>query len=85
VRTTVRINDELYRRLKATAAREGRSVGEVMEDALRAFLTRLSDREGTVDLLPVWNGNGTLPGVDLTTNAALRSTMDDHAALDALR
>jgi predicted transcriptional regulator len=53
MRTTVRIDDELYRALKATAARTGRSVGEVMEDALRVFLARPTDPETTMVPLPV--------------------------------
>jgi plasmid stability protein len=85
VRTTVRIDDELYRRLKTMAAREGRSVGEVMEDALRAFLARSDGRDRALSPLPVWTGSGVLAGVDLSTNAALRSTMDEDTALDALR
>ena len=85
MRTTVRIDDDLYRALKATAARAGRSVGAVMEDALRAFLTRTDAVETTIEPLPVSTGSGTLPGVDLSTNAAIRSTTDDGLALDALR
>ena len=85
MRTTVRIDDDVYRALKASAAREGRSVGAVMEDALRAFLARPDRADSTIEPLPVWTGSGTLPGVDLATNAAIRSTMDDGPALDALR
>ena len=81
----MRIDDALYRALKATAAREGRSVAEVMEDALRAFLARTDGNETAIEPLPVWTGSGTLAGVDLSTNAAVRSTMDDDVALDALR
>lgn len=81
----MRIDDALYRSLKARAAREGRSVGEVMEDALRAFLARTDQNDRKIEPLPTWTGAGTLPGVDLSANAALQSTMDDDAVLDALR
>jgi hypothetical protein len=85
MRTTVRIDDGLYRALKAMAARTGRSVGEVMEDALRVFLARATDPATTPVPLPVWTGSGVQPGVDLSANAAVRATMDEHVALDALR
>jgi predicted transcriptional regulator len=38
MRTTVRIDDELYRAVKEQAARTGRAIGEVIEDALRRSL-----------------------------------------------
>ncbi len=38
MRTTLVIDDELYRRVKAKAALEGRTVTELVEDGLRAAL-----------------------------------------------
>lgn len=35
VRTTVRIDDDLYKRVKARAVEEGRTVASVLEDAVR--------------------------------------------------
>lgn len=86
MRTTIRIDDALYRRAKEYAARSGRSVGEVIEDALRASLQprRRPALEGLPDL-PVHGGSGTMPGVDITDNAALRDLMDEGESLDALR
>ncbi|WP_250578262.1 ribbon-helix-helix protein, CopG family, partial [Mycobacterium tuberculosis] len=34
MRTTIRIDDELYREVKAKAARSGRTVAAVLEDAV---------------------------------------------------
>jgi hypothetical protein len=86
MRATVRIDDALYRRAKEYAARSGRSVGEVIEDALRASL---QPRRGLaleeLPDLPVYGGKGTMPGVDIADNAALRDLMDDDEPLDALR
>lgn len=84
MRTTIRIDDDLYREVKAEAAREGRSVGEVIEDALRTRHQRLR-REDTIPALPVFGGSGVMPGVDLGDNAALRDLMDEESSLDALR
>jgi predicted transcriptional regulator len=38
MRTTITIQDDLYRRVKSEAAATGRSVGELIEDALRDAL-----------------------------------------------
>lgn len=56
MRTTLVIDDDLYRRVKAKAAMEGRKVTDVVEDGLRAALglgpTRpdLPDRSSRVQL-----------------------------------
>jgi len=84
MRTTIRLDDDLYREIKAQAALEGRTVGEVIEDALR-----LRRQRGHVDAsfepLPVYGGSGVMPGVDLGDMAALRDVMDADASVDALR
>lgn len=86
MRTTVRIDDALYRRAKEYAARSGRSVGEVIEDALRASLQpRRGPALEALPDLPVYGGSGTMPGVDIADNAALRDLMDEDEPLDALR
>ncbi len=84
VRTTIRIDDGLYRKVKERAARNGMTVGEVIENALRDAL-RPARRTTPVDELPVFGGSGTYPGVDLTDTASLRDLMDEESALDALR
>jgi hypothetical protein len=84
MRTTIRIDDGLYRRAKAAAARSGRTVSEVIEDAVRTSLqTRPS--AGEPPDLPVYGGSGTMPGIDLSDGAALRETMDEDESLSALR
>lgn len=85
MRTTIRINDELYREVKERAARSGRTIGAVIEDAIREAFHR-RDR-GSADLhpTPTFGGSGTLPGVDLGSNAELRDLMDGDSEVDALR
>jgi hypothetical protein len=86
MRTTIRIDDALYRRTKTLAARSGRTVGEVIEDALRSALQpRHEDGPEELPDLPVFGGSGTMPGVDIADNAALRDLMDENEPLDALR
>lgn len=86
MRTTITIDDELYRTVKQRAAQSGRTVGEIIEDAVRRALDH---RPGAADEplapLPTYGGTGVLPGVDLTSNAALRDAMDADEPVDALR
>lgn len=85
MRTTIRISDALYRRAKARAAEDGRSVGAVIEDAVRAALEPSRAGPGPQLPLPTFGGGGVMPGVDLLSNAALRDVMDEGAGVDALR
>jgi plasmid stability protein len=84
VRTTISIDDDLYRRAKARAARSGQTVSQVIEDAVR---DALRPRRGHPDMkeLPTFGGSGVLPGVDLADAASLREVMDDGLPLSALR
>lgn len=84
-RTTIRIDDDLYRRVKAEAARRGRRVSEVIEDAVRDAIRPPPEPAGLLPELPVFGGSGVRPGVDLTDAAALRDRMDDGEPLDAMR
>ena len=86
MRTTIRIDDGLYREVKAQAVRSGRTVGELIEDAVRKALAT-DDTRGSVPLvpLPVFGGSGVLPGVDLTSTASLREVMERDDPVDALR
>lgn len=84
MRTTIRLDDDLYREVKAQSALEGRTVGEVIEDALRL---RHQGGQAAVSFepLPVYGGSGVMPGVDLGDMAALRDVMGAEASVDALR
>lgn len=86
MRTTVRIEDDLYAAVKARAARSGRTVAEVIEDALRRALTETSPGAGTaLAPLPTFGGSGVLPGIDLASNTAMRDAMEEDVELDARR
>jgi hypothetical protein len=84
MRTTIRINDELYRRAKVRAVETGRTVAELIEDAVRESLEHRTPA-GSPPPLPTFGGSGVLPGVDLTSSAALVDAMDAGEQLDALR
>lgn len=85
MRTTIRIDDELLRRTKLHAAQTRRTVGQVVEDALRAALAARPESRQDVAPLPSYGGSGVLPGVDLSNAAALRDVMDEAEPVDALR
>lgn len=85
MRTTIRIDDELYRRAKASAARRGQTVGELIEDAVRIALRPHPPERRDVPELPVWGGSGVMPGVDLAEPRAVRDLMDERSPGDALR
>lgn len=79
MRTTVTIDDDLLRRAKERAARTGRSLGEVIDDALRAALaSRPRSRE--VPALPVFGRSGLRPGVDLENKEHLADLLGDNDA-----
>jgi hypothetical protein len=72
MRTTVKIDDQLLAEAKAHAARSGRTLSEVVEDALRESLARRgrAAREPSTEL-PTFAGSRLQPGVDLDDSSAL--------------
>lgn len=84
MRTTIRLPDSLLRDAKAYAARSGKTLTAVIEDALRESLARQrSDRlsRDPVKLTTV-AGHGLQPGVDLDDSAALLQLMDESGDPD---
>lgn len=75
MRTTVRIDDRLLVEAKTRAARSGRTLNEVVEDALREAFAR-RDAVGRRMELPVFRSTRVMPGVDLDDGAALLDLMD---------
>lgn len=77
MRTTVRLDDALLRQAKAAAAASGRSLNDLIVDAVRAALaprspaSRVSESE-----LPTYRGRGLQPGIDLDDSAALLDRME---------
>jgi hypothetical protein len=77
MRTTIRLDDALLREAKAVAAASGRTLTEIVEDALRETLARRRASVGHRRLiLRTFKGNGLRPGVDLDDSAALLDLMD---------
>jgi hypothetical protein len=84
MRTTLAVDDNLLVAAKRRARDRGQTLGQVVEDALRRELAE--PREGEPLDVPVFHGGGgPLPGIDLTSNRAVREALDRGVELDALR
>ncbi|HZD37925.1 MAG TPA: type II toxin-antitoxin system VapB family antitoxin [Actinomycetes bacterium] len=82
MRTTIRIDDQLLSEAKQLAARTGRSLTAVVEDALREVLNRQRRPDRRAVDLTTFGGSGPRPGVDLDDSAALMDLMDQTDAAD---
>jgi len=86
MRTTVTIDDALYAQAKVRSAEAGSSVGSVIEEALRAFLSHADSAAGAeLAPLPVVDTGGTRPGVNLDDMSSVYDLLDEGRSLDALR
>ncbi|HVC14530.1 MAG TPA: CopG family transcriptional regulator [Acidimicrobiales bacterium] len=85
MRTTIKLDDELYRQVKVKAARSGRPAAEVIEDAIRGSLVTPDEPRGGLPPLPTFGRGGLMPGVDLTDNATTRELLDEGVPVDARR
>ena len=74
VKTTLNLNDEVLRRCKRSAAREGITLTRFVEDALRARLVPKAKPRFRLKLLTV-QGNRA-PNVDITDRDALYDVID---------
>jgi hypothetical protein len=87
VRTTVNIDEHLLTEAKLLAARTRRTLGAVVDDALRMVLA--PDYAGGSGerrvRLPTDGGSGLQPGVDLEDREALAEILGDNAAPRAAR
>jgi len=73
----VNIDEQLLIEVKTVAARSGRTMTAVIEDALRqALATRRSADRPRLVTLPTHDGGGLQPGVDLDDSAALLDLME---------
>lgn len=77
MRTTIHIDDSLFAELKGIAASTGKTLTAVMNDALRDSLSRRRNSVRPPINLPVFNGTGIMPGVDLNDSASLLDLMEE--------
>ena len=81
MRTTIRLDDQLLRDAKQLAARTGRTLTAVIEDALRRMLARPKEAKKPKQIrLPRADLGELRPGVNLDNNAELLDLMDETDA-----
>jgi hypothetical protein len=85
VRTTIRIDDALYRAVKARAATAGRTVSAVLEDAIRIGLRDPGRADAPRFVVRPAGSGGLRPGVDLSSNPTVYEALDEDVEIDALR
>ena len=73
MKTTLNIDDTVMAELKREAARQGRTMSELVEMALRLLL-RSPEKRGALPPLPTFNSGGTL--VDIADRDALYQAME---------
>jgi hypothetical protein len=73
MKTTLNINDTVMTELKREAARQGRTMSEMVETALRMLL-RSRPKRGGLPELPTFHGGGEL--VDVSDRDALYQAME---------
>lgn len=84
MRTTIAVDDHLLAAAKGRARERGQTLGQVVEDALRRELS--TPTAGPPTELPVFRGgDGLRPGVDVSSNRALRELLDEGVGLPKLR
>jgi hypothetical protein len=78
-RTTIRLDDQLLAEAQTLAARTGRTLTSVIEDALRQTLAqeRKMGKERRPFRMPTSGGGSLRPGVDLDDSAGLLDIMEE--------
>jgi plasmid stability protein len=85
MRTTINLDADLLADAKQVAARSHRSLGSVLEDALRLMLASTEDtppRDEPVSL-PVHGRGGPRPGVDLANSEQVADLLGDNESARA--
>lgn len=75
MRTTLTIDDDLFKRLKEIAAKESKTLGRLVNDLLRQAMVTPRNRGGYKLVLKGWDAE-TQPGVDILDRDKLFDLMD---------
>lgn len=77
----VPINEQLLREVEVVAAKTGRTVPAVVEEALREAISRRQPAAPRRRLkLPTFDSGGLMPGVDIDNSASLLDVMEEGDA-----
>ncbi|MGB6056887.1 MAG: hypothetical protein WBF71_01380 [Microthrixaceae bacterium] len=83
MRTTLNIEEAVLKEARRRARARGVSLGKVFEDALR--LAPTASRVAESIELPIFEGDGLRPGVDLSSSRSIEEFLDSGRELDQLR
>lgn len=77
MRTTINIDDRLLEASKRRARGSNRTIGDVVDDALRDYLSAPGPHQ-TSTALPVFTrGTGFAPGIDPRSNSSIYAAADE--------
>lgn len=76
MKTTLNIDDTVMQRLREEAARQGRTMSELVEAGLRRVLADAPQATGPLPELPRWKSGGAR--VDVADRDALFEVMEDR-------
>jgi hypothetical protein len=76
MRTTVDINDELLRGAKAAAAKQNKTLRQIVDEALRLYLKGPREKRFRLNWKPHETVGHLMPGVDLEDRDSLYDIMD---------
>jgi len=79
MRTTITLDDALLSEAKALAASRGTTLSAVIGDALREVFARQAQPRAPLPPLPVFHGDGLMPGIDLDDGGGLWDLQDEEA------
>ncbi len=76
MRTIISLDDDLHRRAKAYAARQGTTLTALVEEALKARLALLTSKRRAAVRLPTFKGEGLQAGLSLDEMGTIHDRLD---------
>jgi hypothetical protein len=71
MRTTITLDEDLLAEAKTRAARRKTTLSAVIADTLREAFQRAAEPSSALEPLPIFHGDGLVPGVDLNDGGSL--------------
>ncbi len=78
VRTTIQLDEQVFRAYKQRAAQRGTSLAHEIEEALRSELAAASEAADAEPYrVPTFRGTSPVPGIELNSNVALADVLEN--------
>ncbi len=84
-KTTLMLSEDVIEGYKIEAAKAGRSLSRVIDEALRAVRQKTPDSRPERWALPTLGGGHPLPDIDWSSNAAIEEFLEGDLPLDKQR